>query len=132
MSEADGRSAYPRPDNFAVMRPEYEDLEDGMVQAAITVSPYTVTGISVTRPGARRAALHQAHKTYRAYHSSYVVPSPFPNKFTDQQGTQWERSYLGADMKFGEYKFVDEFGEEDYADIEQMLIWDVRPEVDSD
>jgi hypothetical protein len=28
---------------------------------------------------------------------------------------------------YGDYRFVDEEGEEDYVDIETMLIWDVRP-----
>ena len=27
----------------------------------------------------------------------------------------------------GDYIFIDETGEEDYADIESMLMWDVRP-----
>ena len=27
----------------------------------------------------------------------------------------------------GDYLFISEDGEEDYADIEQMLMWDVRP-----
>ena len=132
MLDSDDRSAYPRPSNFAVMRPEYEDQEDGMVEASITVAPYTVTGVSSTRPGARRAAIHQAHRTYRAYHSSYVIPSPFPDSFTDQEGTQWERVHPGIGAQLGDYKFVDESGEEDFADIEQMLVWDVRPATDSD
>ena len=131
MFESDDRSAYPRPANFAVMRPEFEDQEDGTIQASITVSPYTVTGISTTRPGARRAAIHQAHKTYRAYHSTYVIPSPFPDGFTDQEGTRWDRA-TGADLLMGDYKFVDDHGEEDFADIDQMLLWDVRPELDYD
>lgn len=132
MFDSEDRSAYPRPASFAVMRPEFEDQEDGLVQASITVSPYTVTGVSTTRPGARRAALHQAHKTYRAYHSSYIVPSPFPDEFTDQEGTRWERIRSAAGAQLGDYKFIDDSGEEDFADIDQMLIWDVRPEIDSD
>jgi len=131
MFDSDDRSAYPRPTSFSVMRPAYEDQEDGTVQASITVSPYTVTGVSTTRPGARRAALHQAHKTYRAYHAAYVIPSPFPDAFTDQEGTRWERA-TGGDLQMGDYRFIDDHGEEDFADIDQMLLWDVRPELDYD
>ncbi len=121
------RSAYPKPNDFEVMRPEYEEIDDGMIQALIDITPFQVTGVSTTRPGARRAALYQAHKTYKSYHPSYVVPSPFPDRFTDQEGVAWERMSVVVKATTGDYKFTDEDGEEDYADIEQMLLWDVRP-----
>ena len=38
MPETNERSAYPHPQDFAVMRPEYTDLEDGAYHATITVS----------------------------------------------------------------------------------------------
>ena len=121
------RSAYPHPEDFEVMRPEYTELEDGYFQASITVSPFRVTGRSATRPGARRAALYQAQQTYRSYHPSYRIKSPFPEAFVDQEGVQWKRMSAMKRPTTGDYMFVSEDGEEDYADIEQMLMWDVRP-----
>ncbi|MDX1546200.1 MAG: hypothetical protein R3247_04395 [Rhodothermales bacterium] len=127
MSDYTERSAYPHPEEFEVMRPEYTELEDGYFQASITVSPFRVTGKSVTKPGARRAALYEAQKTYRSYHPSFRLRSPFPEAFTDQEGVQWERVPPMKRPTTGDYMFVSEEGEEDYADIEQMLMWDVRP-----
>ena len=128
MRDIGERSAYPHPEDFEVMRPEYTDLDDGYVQASITVSPFRVTGKSATRPGARRAALYQAQNTYRSYHPSYRIRSPFPDEFVDQEDVRWKRipPMRRATMD-GDYLFVGEDGEEDYADIEQMLMWDVRP-----
>ena len=127
MPEYSERSAYPHPEEFEVMRPEYTDLEDGYFQASITVSPFRVVGKSVSRPGARRAALYEAHKTYRSYHPSFRVDSPYPEAFVDQEGVQWKRVPAMKRATTGDYLFVSEDGEEDYADIEQMLMWDVRP-----
>jgi hypothetical protein len=124
------RSAYPHPDEFKVMRPEYldpeEDEED--VIAIITIPPFRVTGNSATRAGARRAALYEAAKTYRNYHPSYRVESPFPDAFVDADGTTWRRIPEHQRSRLGDYAFTPEGeDEEDYADIEQMLTWDVRP-----
>jgi len=91
MPQSPKRSAYPAPRDFEVMRPEYVDLEDGTVEASISVSPYRVVGQSHTRPGARRAAIYEAHQTYKNYNPSYRPPSPFPDEFTDQEGTTWRR-----------------------------------------
>lgn len=129
MSNFDERSAYPKPLDFEVMRPEYEKTEDGSVIATITVTPFEVTGSSVTEPGARRAAIHEAHKTYKTYHPNYEVPSPFPDEFKDRQGILWKRLSPLARTMQGDYSFTDSDGEEDYANIEQMLLWDVRPDV---
>ncbi len=122
------RSAYPHPEDFKVMRPEYVESEDeGDVQAIITVAPFRVVGRSATRPGARRAALYEAHKTYRNYHPSHRIPSPYPDEFTDLDGTRWSRVKASQRADLGDYKFLLEGDdEEDYADIEQMLAWDVR------
>ncbi len=125
--EYNEHSAYPHPEDFAVMRPEYTELEDGYFQASITVTPFRVTGRSTTRPGARRAALYEAHKTYRSYHPSFRVASPFPDEFVDQEGVHWKRVSPMKQATMGDYVFVDEDGVEDYADVEQMLMWDVRP-----
>ncbi|HLA64179.1 MAG TPA: hypothetical protein VK610_07110 [Rhodothermales bacterium] len=124
----DDRSAYPHPDEFKVMRPEYADPEEegGEVTASITIAPFRVVGRSATRPGARRAALYEAAKTYRNYHPSYRVESPFPDEFADENGTQWARVAEHLRAKQGDYTFTDEEGE-DSADVEQMLLWDVRP-----
>lgn len=127
MRNLNERSAYPHPEEFEVMRPEYLELEDGYQQASITVSPFRVIGKSVTKPGARRAALYEAHKTYRSYHPSFRINSPFPNDFTDQEGVTWKRVPPMKRPTTGDYMFISEDGEEDYADIEQMLMWDVRP-----
>ena len=127
MRDPDERSAYPHPEEFEVMRPEYTELEDGYFQASITVSPFRVTGRSVARPGARRAALYQAQNTYRSYHPTYRLKSPFPEDFTDQEGVRWKRMSPIRRPTTGDYLFIDEDGEEDYTDIEQMLMWDVRP-----
>ena len=119
------RSAYPHPDEFKVMRPEYtEEEEDGLSRAVITIAPFKVAGESATRPGARRAALYKAEEVYREYHPSYVIKSPFPDSFTDQSGTTWSR--LPAHQhELGHYEFTDADGS-DYTDIESMLLWDVR------
>ncbi len=127
MIDQNERSAYPHPEDFKVMRPEYTEQEDGYFQSSITITPFRVTGRSATKPGARRAALYEAEKTYRSYHPSYRVKSPFPDEFTDQEGVRWKRNSPIRREKYGDYTFVDEAGEEDYADIEQMLLWDVRP-----
>jgi hypothetical protein len=87
-----------------------------------------VTGQSATRAGARRAALYEAAKTYRNYHPSYRVESPFPDAFVDADGTAWTRVPEHQRTKLGDYAFrLDGEDEEDYAAIEQMLAWDVRP-----
>ena len=128
MKDIAERSAYPPPRDFEVMRPEYADLEDGTVAATISVAPYKVEGQSVTRAGARRAAVYEAHLTYKHYNPSYRPPCPFPDEFGDQEGVQWKRmSILMRATTGDDYMFSDEDGEEDYASIKQMLIWDVRP-----
>ncbi|MFN3597901.1 MAG: hypothetical protein ACK41D_11595 [Rubricoccaceae bacterium] len=132
----DDRSAYPHPDEFKVMRPEYVDPEEegGDVLASITIAPFRVTGRSATRAGARRAALYEAAKTYRNYHPSYRIESPFPDEFTDTEGTRWrivretQRAKLGGDYAF----LLEGEEEEDYAEIEQMLLWDVRPALEEE
>ena len=124
--ENNERSAYPHPDEFKVMRPEYLEQEDGSVQATILIAPFKVVGRSVSEPGARRAAIYEACKVYKSYHPQYVPESPFPEAFTDTESTTWKR--LNAMQRsMGDYAFVDADGEEDYADIETMLMWDVRP-----
>lgn len=127
MRDFNERSAYPKPLDFEVMRPEYEEHDDGTVTATITVTPFEVEGSSVTEPGARRAAIHEAHKTYKTYHPGYEIPSPFPNEFEDQEAFQWRRLSSMARATLGDYAFTDADGEEDFATIEQMLSWDVRP-----
>ena len=129
MLETTERSAYPVPGDFKVMRPEYEDLEDGTFEASITITPFRVVGTSSTKAGARRAALYEAEKTYRNYHPSYRIESPFPDEFTDPDGVRWTRIVQSKRDEFGDYSFVDADGEEDYGDIEQMLLWDIRPAV---
>lgn len=125
----DDRSAYPHPDEFKVVRPEYSDPEDegDDVIATIQIEAFRVHGYSATRPGARRAALYEAAKTYRSYHPGYRVESPFPDEFEDGEGKRWTRVPAGKRDTLGDYTFEDEDGE-DSADIEQMLLWDIRPE----
>jgi hypothetical protein len=132
---ADERSAYPPPDDFKVMRPEYTDLNPEVEdedqkewQATIAIAPFRVTGRSQTKAGARRAALYEAAKNYRNYHPAYRIPSPFPDEFVDREGTRWKRVRTSQRANLGDYTFIlDGDEEEDYADIEQMLSWDVRP-----
>lgn len=120
------RSAYPHPDDFKVMRPEYTEFEEEEeFQATIVIPPFKVNGRSVTKAGARRAALYEAAKVYRSYHPSYRVASPYPDTFVDQTGTSWERVKPSQRSELGDYAFTDEAGT-DYADIEQMLLWDIR------
>ncbi|TDI73922.1 MAG: hypothetical protein E2O84_06605 [Bacteroidetes bacterium] len=121
------RSAYPHPGDFKVMRPEYSEEEDGFVEATITITPFKVAGKSASKAGARRAALHEAEKVYRSYHPSYRIISPFPMEFVDNEEVQWKKLSPLQQEKYGDYSFVGEDGDEDYADIETMLIWDVRP-----
>ena len=124
------RSAYPHPDDFKVMRPEYEESEDdGSWTADINLAPFKVTGVSSTKAGARRAALYEACKVYRSYHPNYKIKSPYPESFKDQTGTQWEQVNPMMRRTVGDYKFEDEEGE-DYADIETMLLWDIRVHVE--
>lgn len=127
MSEHAERSAYPHPDDFKVMRPEYLELEDGTIQATILIPPFKVVGRSATEPGARRAAIYEAEQTYRNYHPRYIARSPFPEEFADTEGVQWKRVSKMRRQELGDYFFTDADGEEDSADIEQMLMWDVRP-----
>ena len=127
MKEFSESSAYPHVDDFKVMRPEYLELEDGLFQATITIAPFKVTGRSATKAGARRAAIYESAKTYNSYHPSYKIKDPYPEEFVDQDGMKWERVPPHQRSKWGDYRFIDDEGEEDYADIETMLIWDVRP-----
>lgn len=127
MSDFNERSAYPNPGDFEVMRPEYEDKEDGTFEASITITPFRVTGLSSTKAGARRAALYEAEKTYRQYHPSYRVRVPYPDMFSDQEGMKWKRIPAAQREELGDFRFTDETGEHDYADVETMLLWDVRP-----
>lgn len=121
------RSAYPHPDDFKVMRPEYSEEEDGFVDATITITPFKVTGKSATKPGARRAALHEAEKVYRSYHPSYRIDSPYPMEFVDNEAVNWKRLSPMQRESLGDYSFTDADGDEDYTDIETMLMWDIRP-----
>jgi len=41
---------------------------------------------------------------------------------------EWHRLPPFERGTYGDYKFVDDQGEEDYVDIDTMLLWDVRPE----
>ena len=130
------RSAYPHPDDFKVMRPEYiepEEGETGDIRAIINIAPFRVEGQSATKPGARRAALYEAQKTYRSYHPSHRIPSPYPDEFTDLEGTKWTRVKASQRADLGDYSFLlDGEDEEDYADIEQMLAWDIRIDKDAE
>jgi hypothetical protein len=121
------RSAYPHPDDFKVMRPEYVELEDGYHQATILIAPFKVSGRSVSKAGARRAAIYEAANTYRSYHPSYRLENPYPDVFIDEEGVSWKALSGIMKEKNGDYVFTDAEGEEDYADIAQMLSWDVRP-----
>jgi hypothetical protein len=40
---------------------------------------------------------------------------------------EWRRVPRHKRDQLGDYIFVDERGDEDYVDIETMLMWDVRP-----
>jgi hypothetical protein len=125
--ELNERSAYPHPGDFKVMRPEYSEEEDGFVEATITITPFKVTGKSATKAGARRAALHEAEKIYRSYHPSYRVINPYPMEFVDNESVRWKLLSPMQREKLGDYSFTSTDGEEDYADIETMLMWDIRP-----
>jgi|SRR5690554_5443778 hypothetical protein len=130
MNDFNERSAYPHPDDFKVMRPEYTEVEDGMIQASITIAPFKVVGTSRTKAGARRAAIYEAAKIYRSYHPSYRIQNPYPEEFVDREGMKWRRVPASQRDQYGDYTFTDEEGEEDYVDIDTMLLWDVRPKVE--
>lgn len=130
MPDQSARSAYPHPDDFSVMRPEYYEQDDGFWSASITVSPFRVKGQSASKAGARRAALYEAEKTYRNYHPSYRIKNPYPEEFTDGEGMEWKRTSPSRRNELGDYIFEDDYGEQDYVDIETMLMWDVRPAAD--
>ncbi|PEN13055.1 hypothetical protein CRI94_10390 [Longibacter salinarum] len=120
-------SAYPEPSDFEVMRPTYREKDDGFVQATISISPFRVKGESSSKAGARRAALYEAQKTYKSYHPGYSIKNPFPEHFVDGEGMEWHRLPPFERGTYGDYKFIDDQGEEDYVDIDTMLLWDVRP-----
>ena len=133
--EFNERSAYPHPNDFKVMRPEYLEQEDGFFLATITITPFKVSGKSSSMPGARRAALYEAEKTYRSYQPSYRTTTPYPAEVSDNEAVNGKRLSPMHREKFGDYIFVSNDGaddDEDYADIEQMLMWDVRPEPSAD
>jgi hypothetical protein len=121
-------SAYPEPSDFEVMRPTYREKDDGFVQATITISPFRVQGESASKAGARRAALYEAQKTYKSYHPGYSIKNPYPDHFVDGEGMEWHRLPPFERGTYGDYKFIDDQDEEDYVDIDTMLLWDVRPE----
>jgi hypothetical protein len=127
MREYSESSAYPHVDDFKVMRPEYIELEDGLFQATITIAPFKVVGRSATKAGARRAAIYESAKTYRSYHPSFRIETPYPESFNDREGMKWERVSPMQRNKLGDYRFIDDEGEEDFADVETMLLGDVRP-----
>jgi hypothetical protein len=120
-------SAFPEPEDFEVMRPSYHEKDNGFFEATISISPFSVSGESSTKAGARRAALYEAEKTYHSYHPSYDVKNPYPEHFVDRQGMEWHRVPPFERSTYGDYKFIDERGDEDYVDIDTMLTWDVRP-----
>ena len=122
---ADERQVYPHPDDFAVMRPEYREKEDGLFEATIEITPFEVKGESATKAGARRAALRRAEQNYKSYHPNYEITNPYPEEFTDKEGTEWERLSALQRRDQGDYQFTDDAGT-DYVDIETMLLWDVR------
>lgn len=121
----DERKVYPHPDDFAVKRPEYREKEDGLIEAKIEITPFEVKGESVSKAGARRAALRRAEQNYKSYHPGYEVTNPYPEEFVDKEGTHWERLSAMERGDLGDYAFTDDAGT-DYVDIEQMLLWDVR------
>lgn len=125
------RTAYPHPTDFSVKRPEYHETDEELVEAVIDVSPFTVKGISATRPGARRAAIRVAEKNYKSYNPSYRLTNPYPREFVDNEGTHWERVPRSKRSTLGDYAFTDENGT-DYVDIETMFLWDVRVAEDLD
>src|SRR5690606_20019009 len=93
----------------------------------ITIAPFRVTGRSISKPGARRAALYEAEQTYRNYHPSHRIPSPYPDAVTDLVGTKWTRVRASQRADLGDYAFLLEGQDEDaYPSLEQMLAWDVR------
>ena len=59
----------------------------------------------MTKPGARRAALYEAAKTYRSYHPSYRVESPYPSAFMDQESVKWKRLTGLQREKNGDFAF---------------------------
>ena len=123
----DEHTPYPHPDEFAIMRPQYYEQDDGFWQAVIEVSPYKSSGQSRTKAGARRSALLEAQKTYKSHHSDYTIPDHYPDSFTDREGMEWERTPSIQRGQKGDYTFTDEEGVDDYVDLETMLLWDVRP-----
>lgn len=121
------RSAYPHPDEFKVMRPEYTELpEEDLMLAVINIAPFRVIGKSTTKAGARRAALYTAEQTYRSYHPNYAVQNPYPDAFTDENGTTWKILPPSLKTQYqADYEFTDADGS-DYTDIATMLLWDIR------
>ena len=45
----------------------------------------------------------------------------------DTENTKWKQLSGIQKERNGDYAFYDEEGEEDFADTEQLLAWDVRP-----
>lgn len=76
MFDSGERSTFPKPNNFGVMQPGYEEMEDRTIQATTDLTPLWTTGTSSSRPGILRAALYWAHKVYKSYYPFHVMPSP--------------------------------------------------------
>ena len=96
-----------------------------MYEAVIEVTPFEVRGTSATKAGARRAAIRAAEKNYKSHNPSYQLEDIYPEKFVDQEGTEWARVDPSDRSELGDYAFTDENGT-DYVDIDTMLLWDVR------
>ncbi len=50
----------------------------------------------------------------------------------DQEGMKWKQIPQAQREQLGDFRFTDPDGEEDFADVETMLLWDVRPGVAQD
>ena len=57
--------------------------------------------------------------------------NPYPAEFVDQEGQTWKLLSPPQREKLGDYSYTDVDGEEDSADIDQMLMWDVRPALET-
>ena len=78
-----------------------------------------------SKPAKSPAVIQQGSAKAGAVANQPAEPAD-TDAFEDENGTRWARVPEHQRTRLGDYTFTDEDGD-DSTDIEQMLMWDVRP-----
>ena len=107
-----------------------ETNSDFLLQA--TVPTTGAFSLSVDVGGNRRDSQYRSNGVYirnlaipGVYSYANYTEPPISTDYREKRAVN--SLYAQARGAYGDYLFVDQEGEEDYADIETMLMWDVRP-----